>query len=200
MVQVPRWIVYFQAALLGLVATTFFIFGIMVGSLTSKPGPTIDSRQDIRVTGSVYIMRQGERVPDAGSVVFLLPETPAEISRQHPETVRPDSFEPLENPTIDWIRHIGGAVIRTNVNGKFEVYGRPGKYNLLVISKVARRSESTKLPKPLVAIISQYFLPVEKLIEDRQYHWQSLILEQESIELNEMIFKSASRAVSPAKH
>ena len=31
-IAVPRWVVYFQAALLGLVATTFFIFGLIITS------------------------------------------------------------------------------------------------------------------------------------------------------------------------
>ena len=185
-ISLPRWVVYFQAALLGIVAATFFIFGVMVGTLTNNGGNTVDSDSDVRVFGTVAKMRDGQQAPDAGAVILLLPDQPLNISRQDPTTVRPDSFEPLENPTIDSIRAQGGSVVRSNIDGKFEVFARAGNYNLLIISKTSSESRQ-KLSKEQVASISQYFIPVEKLIQNQHYYWQPIRVGESDVEITDAI-------------
>ena len=40
-IVLPRWVVYFQASMLGVCAATFFVFGMMVGNVTSTgPAPS----------------------------------------------------------------------------------------------------------------------------------------------------------------
>ncbi len=58
-ISVPRWVVYFQGALLGIVAATFFIFGLMVGSITSETSvkPLVKSCQ---VNGEVTYSTGGQ--------------------------------------------------------------------------------------------------------------------------------------------
>lgn len=184
-ILLPRWVVYFQAALLGIVAATFFIFGMMVTSLTSNSDDPFDGGE-VRVFGTVAKTDEGQQVPDTGAVVLLLPDSPVSISRQDPTTIRPDSFEPLENPTIDAIRAQGGSVVRSNIDGKFELFARPGVYNLLIISKTTGNTRQ-KLSKEQVATISQYFLPVEKLIQDQQFYWQPIRVKDIAIEITDAV-------------
>jgi len=185
-VLLPRWVVYFQAALLGIVAATFFIFGMMVGTLNNDNGNAVTSGTDVRVFGTVANELDGRQTPDAGAVVVLLPDQPPNISRQDPTTIRPDSFQPLENPTIDSIRAAGGSVVRSNIDGKFEVFARPGSYNLLIISKSGSESPQ-KLTKQQVASISQYFLPVEKLIQNQNFYWQPIRVGETDVEITDAI-------------
>lgn len=127
-------------------------------------------------------------MPDAGAVVVLLPKSPADIVRQSPEIIRPESFEPLENPTLDFIRSQGGSVIRANIDGKFELFAKPGIYNLLVISKAKTDRDDQKLSREQVAALSQYFLPVEKLVQRNQYFWKELSIADSPIVLSDIEF------------
>ena len=182
-IQIQRWIVYFQAALLGVVATTFFVFGMMVGSMTTQTNSAIENDL-VSISGRVIT---DAAVPDAGAVILLLPDPPSEFKRQDPTLVHPSSFEPLENPTIDWIRQQGGTVVRANIDGVFEVFCKPGTYNFLVISKSETSGQSAKLSKKQVASISQYFLPVEKLIDRQRFYWKTLSIE-DNVVMNEINF------------
>ena len=175
---IPRWIIYFQAALLGMVATTFFVFGIMVGNLTSS-GNAVVSNESFSVTGTVRLGDSFDSPPDAGAVVIFLPTPPPDLVRQDPTLIRPTSFVPLENPTIDWIRSMGGTVVRSNIDGNFEVFGKPGAYTLLVISNTRSNATDAKLSKKQVATISQYFLPVDQLIEKQDFFWKTMRLEKD---------------------
>jgi hypothetical protein len=173
-VQIPRWVIYFQAALLGVVATTFFIFGMMVGSV-SNSNANQNSDQEYRVNGRVVL---SENLAEPGAVILLLPDPPSAISRQNPSTITPTNFEPLENPTIDWIGKQGGTVVRSNINGEFEIYARGGNYVLLVIS-TNKSPQSHQLTKKQIAALSQYFLPVEKLISKNMFWWQTIQLDSD---------------------
>ena len=186
-ILLPRWVVYLQATLLGTCAITFFIFGMMAGSFTHAPIQN-ESGSEQSISGFVAWIRSGVALPDAGAVVMLLPQTPADIARQSPETIRPENFEPLENPTIEFVRSQGGSIVRTNIDGKFQVYAKPGDYRLLVISKAKTDRTDQKLSRQQVASLSQYFLPVEKLVQGNQYHWQNIQVESSPITLSDIEF------------
>ena len=186
-ILLPRWVVYFQATLLGITAVTCFIFGLMVGSMTGDSAVDRNIDMEFLVTGTVQRAFDEGRQPNAGAVVLLLPDPPAEIVRQDPTTIRPDSFEPLENPTINWVQSQGGSVVRANIDGKFELFARPGVYNLLVISKT-RNEPDKKLTKKQVAAISQYFIPVEKLIDGQDFYWRPIAVKDQSMAVDEIVF------------
>ena len=69
LVTVPRWAIYCQAALLGIIATTFFVFGMMVGSLTSN-STEVNATFDCRVVGSVAYRIDGDLKADDGAVIL----------------------------------------------------------------------------------------------------------------------------------
>lgn len=168
-VTLPRWVVYFQGALLGVVATTFFIFGMMVGSLTN---PAATKIQSCRVKGHVSIEHNGATIPDQGSVVIFLPVDVENVQRQPPETLHPSNFQPLNNPAIEMIHAIGGAVVRANESGQFEFYvDSPRAFDLLVVSTKEGRKD---LSKTEMAGISKFFLPVENLLKDNKFVWKRI--------------------------
>ena len=191
-ISVPRWAVYTQAALLGLIATTFFIFGLMVGSLTS--GTTeINKTFGCRVIGSVAYRIDGDLHADDGAVVFLLPKNEKPDQRGAGELVNPDTFKPLDNPAIDRIHELGGAVVRADENGAFEVvvdanYGNGIQYYLLIVSKNKRGVDTGAMTKEQVAGIGTYFAPIEDVVQDRSLYWMTVVAAEERIDLPEIEF------------
>ena len=187
-VTLPRWVVYCQAILLGLVATTCFIGGIFVGSF-GKPDAANESRTELRVSGTIKFRANDAWHADAGAVVLILPVSPQEVARQNPSTLTPQFFEPLENPAIASVRAAGGDVVRANLEGKFELFVRAGKYELVVISNGKSDERQQQLSREQVASLSQFFLPVENLIGKRRFDWRSVSLSTTDIEVGEIKFE-----------
>ena len=193
-VEIPRWIVYFQAALLGIIATTFFIFGLMVGSLTSGVDVNAESRFDVRVSGTVEYRTDGKLLPDEGAVIFLLPKQEKPDERAAARPVSPAGFRALDNPGIEIVHQLGGAIVRADENGKFNVLidGNAGlgiDYHLLVVSRNCSRDEAELLTKQQVAAIGTFFMPVERLVNDQAIYWSSLTAREKVIELPKVEFK-----------
>ena len=185
-ILLPRKVVYFQGALLGIVATTFFIFGMMVGSLTG--GPSTAKIQSCRVTGFVTFQKNGSSVPDSGSVVLLLPIDSANIQRQSPEQLRPNNFKPLNNPAIEMVHQAGGVVVRADESGKFDVYvDSPRSFDLLVISR--NQKGKRVLTKSEMAGIGKFFLPVETLLGDNQFVWKRVATTGKQTDLGQVDFR-----------
>ena len=65
--------------------------------------------------------RMGIFRADRGAVVLILPANKKPNSRSEGRLVHPDSFQALDNEAIDRIHRLGGAVVRADENGQFEV-------------------------------------------------------------------------------
>ena len=192
-ISVPRWVVYAQAALLGLVGTGFFLFGIFVGHFTAETNGENSAMFDCRVTGSVTYRIDGNLRADSGAVVLILPRTRKPDRRSPGQLVNPGSFQALDNPAIDRIHQLGGAVVTTNENGEFDVlidasFGTGIKYDLLVISRNQRGIDTDQMTKEQSAVIGTFFVPVEDVVEDRSYYWTDLHAYEDKIHLPEIEF------------
>ena len=171
-ITLPRSVVYFQAAFLGVIATTFFIFGLMVGSLTSNNGfePEIVSCE---VSGEIVYEKNGVEYQDSGAVVMMISNTDRPTERLNPTSIHPDSFVPLENDVITTIHKLGGAIVRADDKGRFNIFvDSPAKYELIVISK--NKADGESLSKRQMAALSSYFRPVENLTANKAVHVSSL--------------------------
>jgi hypothetical protein len=193
LISVPRWVVYFQAALLGIVATTFFVFGMMVGSLTSGSSDEINRAFDCRVLGSVVYRVDGDLRADEGAVIFLLPLSKKPDERAPGKLVNPETFKALDNAAIDRIHDLGGTVVRADQNGQFDVVvdardGNGLEYCLLIVSKNVRGVDTEPMTKEQVASIGTFFIPVEDVVEDRSFYWLKLTADSERIDLPEIEF------------
>ncbi len=188
-ISLPRWIVYFQGAMLGVVAATFFVFGLMVGNLTSGAGSMAEQKINCRVSGQVTYSRGDKNVPDINGVVLLLPVDKSPDQRADSAPVHPDSFEPLDNPAIDSVTFLGGAIVRVNEQGSFDVtIDGPQEYYLLIVSAHKDRDESKEFTKQQKAAIGTFFRPAEGVIGDQAFYWLTLYADRDSIELSEVHF------------
>ena len=193
-VFVPRWIVYCQAALLGLVAIGFFGLGIAVGYFSTDSEAASKSTFDCRVIGSVVCRHDGDAIADSGAVVFLLPKISRPDARAPGHLVNPDTFKALDNVAIDRIHELGGAVVRADENGEFDVFvdGRYSTgidYYLLVVSKGKRGVDTKQMTKEQAAVIGSFFIPIEDVVEDRSFYWSEVNAYEERLDLAEVEFK-----------
>lgn len=173
-IPVPRWVVYVQASLLGIIATSFFVFGLAVGSNTpgSGRGPAPDS--DVRISGTVLFERNGIEEVDESAVVMLLPVSARPDPRPDPQTLVPARFVPLDNSSIEIIRDLGGAVVRVNRSGRFQATVRGGRsYWLLIVSRNQSAGPQT-IDKQMRADLGGFFFPVENLLQDRAFFLEKI--------------------------
>lgn len=183
-ITLSRRIVYFQAALLGVIATTFFVFGMMVGSLTSKN--ELDAKiVDCEISGKVVYTSDGRRLADQGAVVMILPLGKTPERRLNPGSIHPESFDPTENEVIASVVELGGAVVRTNANGEFNVdVDSPGKYSIVVVSK--QSTDRGGLEKKQMAALSTYFMPVEEVRAGKAIYVTSIRVDSTQKKLGEI--------------
>jgi hypothetical protein len=172
-VAVPRWAVYVQGILLGLVATTCFVFGLAVGNSTGGPSVGEDTGTCV-ISGTVYYDRDRERLADYGAVVLLLPADVQPRQRPPGAGLSPGQFEPVRNPALDEIRALGGGVVRVDRDGRFQTE-LPGdrSYWWLVISR-HQQAASEDISKQTRAELGTWFLPIEDLLGDREFLWDKV--------------------------
>lgn len=185
--MIPRWVVYTQGGLLGVIAISFFVFGLAVGSGYSvgSTGPT--TRQIAEVSGLVLYEDNGRRV-DTGAVVMFLPSDGTLDPRPEPDSLLPDRFIPLDNPAIDAIREIGGAVVRADRVGGFATRLRQGTYYMLVLSKHQTQANSSAIEKQMRADLGAFFFPVDDLIGQSAWHWKKIEVGGDKLDLGTIQF------------
>ncbi|HMO13525.1 MAG TPA: hypothetical protein PKD64_14905 [Pirellulaceae bacterium] len=187
--SIPRWVVMTQGALLGTVAFTFFIFGWMVGSLSSPQPAAIVASGKVELTGSVFATQEGERVPDMGAVIVVIPSDATPEHRPDMSQLHPDNFRPAENEAKSLIESVGGQVVRANSDGKFVAFVEESKvYQILVISKRATVDSNFGISKQMRAEFGSFFLPLEDLLKRQAFHWEEVVVGNHNKVLNVVVF------------
>jgi hypothetical protein len=193
LIQIPRWVVYAQALLLAITAGLFFMMGLLVSGLTSPTSADFNRTLDCRVYGAVAYRDGGDLKADRGAVVLILPASRKPNARSQGALVHPDSFQALDNEAIDRIHRLGGAVVRADENGQFEVtidsnevVGVP--YQVVIVSKNGTQKEGGSLTKDQFASLAEFFSPVEDVIESRPFFWMELTADGERVDLPEVEF------------
>lgn len=195
-IWVPRKLVYAQAALLGVTAVTFFLLGLMVGNVTAPAssdsskvgGDPFGFAEDCRIAATVTFSKNGGPFADVGAVVFLLPTNKVPERKVAPGLVMPDTFEALDNPSIDVIHRCGGAVVRADANGQFEVLvDRNQNYRLLVVSK-NRTTIRRELTGAQRQTLETFFSPAEKLIRDQDFQWRDVKADADRVDVGTIEF------------
>jgi hypothetical protein len=185
----PRWIVYFQAGLLGVGCSTFFVLGMMISQNVGKGSERKVETFKTQLTGQVQFFDDGKRLSDEGAVVLVLP-VDARIT-EHPEArnLGPEHFQPTDNPAIEAIDKIGGKVVRVNREGEFalEVLG-PREYFVLVISHFTDRPDGEQIPKSVAADVNRFFSSAEDLIGRKKYSLTKMRLDRSSHLLVPVVF------------
>lgn len=185
-IEVPRWVVYFQAILLGVLSLSCFLFGLAAAQL-SRPTPSGNaSVTPCEVHGQVRISDQA----DAGAVVALLPLDARLDERVDPATLHPDHFEPLENPGIARLAEIGGAIRRTDHQGRFWLtVDGPRQFLLIAISKNQARNRETSLSREDTAALAKFFLPIESLYSGKAIRVRTVNITANSFDAGQIEFE-----------
>ena len=195
-IWVSRKLIYGQAALLGISSATFFMLGMMVGNLTSSPKSGDGSAavaaayaDDCRISGAVAIKDNGLEMADTGAVVVLLPRRVTPDKKEAPGLIMPKTFVALDNPTIGAIHDAGGAVVRADADGKFNLLVDQGlDFRLLVISK-GQLSSGRQLSEQQSAMLEKWFAPAEKLIRDNDFLWREVSSSDDEVDLGYLTFE-----------
>lgn len=193
LIRIPRWVVYAQAFLLIFAAGIFFMLGLLVGGLASPSSDDFKRTLDCRVFGAVAYREDGDLKADRGAVVIILPSNRKPNARSQGALVHPNSFQALDNEAIDQIHRLGGAVVRADENGQFEVTIDSNAavgilYQVLIVSKNGSPKDGDSLSKDQFASLAEFFSPVEDLIEKKPFFWMELIADGERVDLPEVEF------------
>ena len=101
----------------------------------------------------------------------------------------PATFVALDNPTIDGVHALGGAVVRTNSDGKFDVLvDRDRAFRLLVLSK-ANRSQGRPMSESQQLVLAKWFAPSEKIVRDNDFQWQDVNAAREEVAVGTIKFE-----------
>lgn len=178
-VMLPRRVVYLQGFLLGAVALTFFVFGLIVGSRSVDNTNMAGKGPPCTVSGRVMFQNETRQaLPDEGSVVLLVPVSIRPDTKIPPSGLRPDDPAPAtDHPGVAGIRSLGGECTRVNRQGKFRLrVPKANRYYLLLVSRHALRSDREQPTASDLAQLGRYFLPATQLLGKHKYAWREIVL------------------------
>ncbi len=171
-VAVPRTVLYAQGALIIAVAMLCFGLGFLAGRGAQLLAPADGAREPVVVTGHVhYQAAGGQSLPDDGAVIFAIPQGNPPPQRFRTAGLRPQDPARADagNNTIRAIESIDGFYQRVTAEGKFELRAKPGKYQVLVISRhVTRTPPGPPRPDDL-AELAKFFESAHELIGTARY-------------------------------
>lgn len=176
-VAVPRWIVYVQGILLGVVALVSFALGILVGGSTATTSGTgEEAAGPVMLSGRITFRNSGnEQFPDEGGVVIALPATARPEQKIEIEGLRPGDEPPGDDHAgVLAIREIGGNVARVNLDGDFRLQlSEPGHYFVLMLSGHTRSVDGTTPDRDHLAQMGRYFTSPLDLIGANKHFWRN---------------------------
>jgi len=171
-VAVPRYVLYIQGALLGIVGLVCFALGLMAGgSLFTREEPT--AAQPVKLSGSVTYARGTRDVPDMSAVLVAVPQT-EQLDERAPVTgLRPEDPPPdAAHRGVEILRTVGGAYARADDQGRFQLeLPTSGKYFVLVLSANAKRPSSQPPATEDLLKMGRYFENAADLLGQNRYQW-----------------------------
>jgi hypothetical protein len=178
-VSIPRYVLYSQGFLLGVVALAFFVFGLIVGGRSGIQSAELSTHSPCTVTGSILFDDATDAaLPDEGSVVILLP-----VARRPDEKIAADGLQPAapapqdDHPGVTMLRGLGGDYARVDRRGRFQVRATTtGRYFLLVISRHRQRDANEHPKANELAQLGRYVIPATQLLGQSRYQWQEVLL------------------------
>lgn len=138
LVSFPRYVLYAQAGLLGVVAVVCFALGALMGGAFLRGSAGGVAAGPCSISGMVTVQGGVTKMPDEGAVVFVLPQDTRNIDERAPVAgFRPrDSVPEGNHRGLAILQQMGAGHARTDKQGKYKItVPRPGKYFVLVISR-----------------------------------------------------------------
>ena len=174
-VAVPRSVLVMQGALLGLVALTGLMIGILMGrGLSGRTSDDDEPPQACLVTGMVALLDTNDgTVADVGAAVMIVPrdmrpERKVKIAGLRPQDPPPDP----DHAGLQILYGLGGDYARTDAEGRFQLrVADRGHYFLLAISAHATQQDRDQ-SKPMLAQVGRFFELTPKMFEGHAVRWQ----------------------------
>lgn len=172
-IAVPRYVIYLQGGLLGVVALASFAIGLIAGgAFSSGSSSTAGLPQACTVTGTISYISGNRVLPDEGAVIILLPqnnEKPEE--RATAAGLRPDDPPPPESHQgLAVLRQLGAGYARADDNGHFEIQlPDRGRYLMLVISQARQLKTAADIDTQDILKIGPFFDNAADLIGKQRY-------------------------------
>jgi len=180
-VSIPRYMLYAQGALLGVIGLAAFVFGIFVGQGT-RTGPTAAERdKPIVLKGTITYQTATKPRPDDGAVVIILPaDAKAERGQKIPlPYLAPEAPLPVpSSQPLMLLKELRGIYARADTNGDYRVeLPKRGEYLVLYLShNGAARPDNTLLDadsknrrKQDLANLGDIFEGGNDMVEQRGY-------------------------------
>jgi hypothetical protein len=172
LIAIPRYVLYLQGGLIGVVALVAFAIGMLAGGAMLTQPATPAAAQACVISGSVTFASGPRQLPDEGAVIALLPQS---------ET-RPDEKAPVaglgpEDPTpgdmhrgIAILKSVGGGYARADVNGRFQLQVPDrGQYLLLVVSNRSQLRSIEQIQTTDIIKLRPYFDNAADLLGNHSY-------------------------------
>ena len=183
-ISISRKLVYFQGALLGIVAIVFFLLGLIAGSTDSTPSSQKNSRSNVR--GRVLL---ANNTVDEGAVVFLLPSGSGPETRFETEELLVGRSFTSSNPEVPLIRRFGGNVSTVNQAGQFQLSVKPNReYSLVIIS--ANGTRTGELDPDLHSEVGHYFTSLDDLTEGRSFFFKKVMPLGKTLDLGDLTIRT----------
>ena len=173
-ISVPRFVLYLQGGLLGLVGLFSFAIGLIAGSaFLSTPAVGPVAAQPCVVSGAVTYTTGNRTLPDEGAVVVVVPQAEQLDERASVSGLRPtDPTPPPMHRGVEILRTIGGAYARTDDKGRYELrLPDRGRYFVLVISRHAENPSIDQIKTDDLLKMGRYFDAPADLIGKQKYQW-----------------------------
>jgi hypothetical protein len=172
LVVIPRYVLYLQGGLIGVVALVAFAIGMLAGSamLTQPPPPA--AAQACVISGSVTYASGPRQLPDEGAVIALLPQSQARPDEKAPVAgLRPDDPTPGDTHRgIAILKSVGGGYARADANGRFQLQVPDrGRYLLLVVSNHSQLRSIEEIQTGDILKLGPYFDNAADLLGNHSY-------------------------------
>ncbi len=158
-----------------LLVITAFLFGLMVGQLTANPR----TAAQLEATCEIFIELSRRETPSP--VAMLLPTDAMLRQKLSPASILPQTFQPLNNPTIDGIIAEGGAISRVPDSGTSLSVTAHRSYWLVVLYPTS--TKSSDLTRQQTAGLSQYFLPLDELTRAGDIHLELIRIDEKPLRI-----------------
>ncbi|MEK6249221.1 MAG: hypothetical protein N2C12_13650 [Planctomycetales bacterium] len=182
LVAISRKVIYLQAGLLVALTMGAALVGYMAGSTVHDPADAqTATRQRVLIQGEVKWVGFTGPLADSGAVVLVLPSRSLVEKKIAGGRLAPDRPLPAsDDKTIEMIEDWGGYYTRTNTAGQFELFVRPGDYNVLVVSHRSKRRAGQRPSRDDIAELGEYVSAPLEIIGPYRYAWQHRRFDRDS--------------------
>lgn len=139
---------------------------------TKEPDPFQEPSKEVAVRGRItFKTSSGERRPDRGARIVLLPETRTGTSKLSVAGFRSADNDADRQVAAASLKVLGGDIAVVDDNGNFEISSvKPGTYRVLALSHFQARDDRETLDPSVKILLDNYFDKPDQLLGKCQFH------------------------------